>query len=201
MDPQTKLRTFHCNGDHSKSFGKHSPTFKDFDFLARTTDTGRMEFRRATTADAETICTWVTNAEDTYLFAGPSLKYPFTAADFLNPGGSGWAALALVDDGQTVATASYRMVDDHTLRVGRILVDPAMRGRGYGRAMVEHLLALAQDLPGVTAVNLSVFVHNTAARTLYEWLGFAVVETFTAAGPDGRPWQGLRMKIDLSRST
>lgn len=53
-------------------------------------------------------------------------------------------------------------------------VHPQQRGRGWGRALIAHLIQRADDL-GYRRVGLSVSVENPRAQTLYEQLGFTVV--------------------------
>ncbi len=55
-------------------------------------------------------------------------------------------------------------------------VEPALRRRGYGRAV---MLATERECVtrGVVAVGLNVFGHNDGARALYESMGFEVVST------------------------
>jgi ribosomal protein S18 acetylase RimI-like enzyme len=58
--------------------------------------------------------------------------------------------------------------------VYNIEVDPAFRGRGYGRAA----MILAEDEArkrGMTSLGLNVHGQNTVARSLYESLGYGVM--------------------------
>ena len=55
-----------------------------------------------------------------------------------------------------------------------IVVDPAFRGQGHGRALVCALLQWGRDAGAVSAY-LQVRAVNEAARRLYSWLGFAEV--------------------------
>jgi ribosomal protein S18 acetylase RimI-like enzyme len=58
--------------------------------------------------------------------------------------------------------------------VFNIEVDPAYRGRGYGRAA----MLLAEDearAHGMTSLGLNVHGQNTVARSLYESLGYDVM--------------------------
>ncbi|GAA1396781.1 hypothetical protein GCM10009662_11420 [Catellatospora coxensis] len=58
-------------------------------------------------------------------------------------------------------------------------VDPAHRGRGYGRAAMlvgEQATAAAGD----AQLGLNVFGHNTVARRLYDSLGYQIVEQYRA---------------------
>ncbi|QNK69156.1 GNAT family N-acetyltransferase [Variovorax sp. PAMC26660] len=54
-------------------------------------------------------------------------------------------------------------------------VAPEARGKGIGRSLLSQALALAQSVPELLQVNLSVNASNVAAISLYESLGF---ETF-----------------------
>jgi len=51
-------------------------------------------------------------------------------------------------------------------------VDPAYRGRGLGRQLVEHVVGWARDR-GVRRLELWVTAHNHAAVALYAHCGFA----------------------------
>jgi ribosomal protein S18 acetylase RimI-like enzyme len=48
------------------------------------------------------------------------------------------------------------------------------RGKGYGRALVEALIARARALGGMEQLILAVMATNVAARALYRALGFEV---------------------------
>lgn len=53
-----------------------------------------------------------------------------------------------------------------------IMVAPAWQGRGVGRALIERLLAWADDWAGVLRVELNVHAENERAIALYRSLGF-----------------------------
>lgn len=52
-----------------------------------------------------------------------------------------------------------------------VRIDPASQRRGYATQAFQALEPLARDL-GLAAISLHVFGHNTAARALYEKVGF-----------------------------
>lgn len=59
-------------------------------------------------------------------------------------------------------------------------IDPAHRGRGYGRAAMlvgEEATVAAGD----AQLGLNVFGHNTVARRLYESMGYEIVEQYRSA--------------------
>ena len=53
-------------------------------------------------------------------------------------------------------------------------VAPEARGKGYGRALVEALIARARTLDGLEQLILAVVTTNAAATALYRALGFEV---------------------------
>lgn len=54
-------------------------------------------------------------------------------------------------------------------------VDPAFRGIGYGRAILESLLAWAEKEQSIRTIRASVSPGNLASRALVEHRGFLVV--------------------------
>ena len=76
----------------------------------------------------------------------------------------GWAALS-----PTSARACYAGVVEHS-----VYVDREHRGRGFGRRLLETLVAGADDA-GLWTIQTSVFPENAASLALHQRLGFRVV--------------------------
>ena len=55
-----------------------------------------------------------------------------------------------------------------------VYVQPAARGQGVARALMETALARLPGMAGLEQVQLAVVTTNTAARRLYDRLGFQV---------------------------
>lgn len=70
----------------------------------------------------------------------------------------------------------------HKLTLWGMFVAPEWRRRGLAQALVGHLLALAENEPGVRQVMLGVNARNHAALALYRSLGFVAWGTEPAAG-------------------
>ena len=62
------------------------------------------------------------------------------------------------------------------IHINNVAMLPAYRGRGMGRALLEHVLAEARTL-GATRATLEVRASNTGALKLYSELGFYVAAT------------------------
>jgi ribosomal-protein-alanine N-acetyltransferase len=96
-----------------------------------------------------------------------------------------WARLRVArgDGGVVVGYLLFWHVADeaHLLNVA---VAPAMRRRGIGRALVEHLLAYARG-NAVAKILLEVRASNRAAIALYEELGFAEINVRKGYYADG----------------
>jgi ribosomal protein S18 acetylase RimI-like enzyme len=80
----------------------------------------------------------------------------------------GFASLSI--DGEAVGFGMCA-IDRGWAELGSIVLDPAHRGRGHGRTLVEGLLAFAAG-QGASAAFLQVDAANAAALALYRGLGF-----------------------------
>jgi ribosomal protein S18 acetylase RimI-like enzyme len=76
----------------------------------------------------------------------------------------------------------------HNADIFQMYVAPEARGKGYGRALLEALIARARALGGVEKLALAVVTTNTTARALYTALGFTTYGVRPAALrlPDSR---------------
>jgi ribosomal protein S18 acetylase RimI-like enzyme len=89
--------------------------------------------------------------------------------------GDGFALGAFV--GETLAgivslgRETYRK-GRHKAGIYQVYVAPEVRGRGYGRRLMEELLARARQIDGLGQLLLAVNAANVPARSLYAALGF-----------------------------
>ncbi|WP_250031081.1 GNAT family N-acetyltransferase [Paractinoplanes maris] len=87
--------------------------------------------------------------------------------EFATPGHHFWYAY---DRARRVGFLWVKVTDD-TAFVYNVAVEPDLRRRGYGRAIMLAAERWCQD-NALTRIGLHVFAHNTGARALYEQLGF-----------------------------
>jgi ribosomal protein S18 acetylase RimI-like enzyme len=80
----------------------------------------------------------------------------------------------LTDEGRVVGYGMLRGWDEgYEVPSLGIAVHPEARGVGAGRLLMEHLHEAARER-GATRVRLRVYPDNTAARHLYEELGYVL---------------------------
>ena len=87
---------------------------------------------------------------------------------------SGWLMTALDENGMPVGHFIMRLADyeKNAVRLGFIVVDPAARGKGYGKKMIKKALQYAFEVLGMESVSLGVFENNPQAKACYEAAGF-----------------------------
>ncbi len=91
----------------------------------------------------------------------------------------------LSDEGGIVGCGALKSLPDATTEVKSVHIDSAARGRGLGRVMMEYLIKTAR-LEGIIALVLETgtMEEYSAARGLYEALGFAYCGPIPGYGPD-----------------
>lgn len=77
---------------------------------------------------------------------------------------------AVVNDGTLIAYANYWLIADEG-NINNVAVNPKFRGFGYGKILMQSLIADCQQKGG-TAMTLEVRASNSTAIALYEKLGF-----------------------------
>jgi RimJ/RimL family protein N-acetyltransferase len=159
-----------------------------------------VEVRAAASADEEPLATLDRAAWTEFSSPGP----PTEGAPFFDESTDPADVLIAVMDGEVAGYARLKKSSrfrssDHVLTVNGIAVDPAVQGRGVGRALIEGTIAEARRR-GARRLTLRVFSPNERARRLYESAGFVVEgvlrdEFFL----DGRYVDDILMAFDLTR--
>lgn len=139
-----------------------------------------LNFREFKEKDAETIVSWLDSEKDFYYWSADRYgHYPITAEEIIENYGrcqkkTFFKPMMLEDDGVPVAHLILRTPNDDpkVIRLGFIISDNGLRGRGYGRAVTLAGIEYAKKRLGATEVNLGVFLNNENAVSLYSSLGF-----------------------------
>jgi RimJ/RimL family protein N-acetyltransferase len=130
--------------------------------------------------DVAVIIDWIPDAEALHRFAGPRLSWPLTVEQMQNSGANAGSTAWVFEVAHRLTGHAQLTPSGCAMRLGRVLVDPALRGRGHGRRLL--LAVIEQALrEGAQRVELSVMCDNTAAQHLYTSVGF--VPTLERATP------------------
>lgn len=144
-----------------------------------------LKLRPYKACDAKTITKWL---KSEYAFRQWSAdrydKYPITAEDMnlyydRDKDNAGIWGMTAFDDTEIIGHLTMRFPDENNhdvIRLGFVIVDDAIRGKGYGKEMVSLAIQYAFDFIKVRKVSLGVFENNTAAIQCYKSCGFQVVE-------------------------
>ena len=130
---------------------------------------GTLHIRRSTLASPDAVrLIAALNAELTTTFPEPGANH-FSLSDAQVVPGDGAFLVAYFDD-VAVGCGAVRRLDETTAEIKRMYVDPSVRGRRIGRALVEALEREARLL-GVTTIVLETGTRLASAIKLYEAMG------------------------------
>lgn len=108
-----------------------------------------------------------------------------------------FCAARAAGDGSLLGVGAIRVLGDGRGEIKSMHTAAAARGRGIGRAMVEHLLGVARDLDMAwVGLETGTYPAFEAARTLYTSMGFTECPPF--ADYTDNPYS-VCMELDLNR--
>jgi L-amino acid N-acyltransferase YncA len=106
----------------------------------------------------------------------PAHRYVALAGDSV----LGWVAASAVS-----SRCAYAGVVEHS-----VYVDPAARGRGVGRRLLDALIA-STEATGIWTIQSGIFPENTASLALHLVVGFRVVGTRERLGQYRGRWRDV----------
>jgi len=132
-------------------------------------------------ADAEKVVGWLDNEREFYYWSADRYgHYPITAHEIianynLCKTKTFFKPMTMEEDGRPVGHFILRTptANPKVIRIGFIIVDKALRGKGYGKALVRAAVGYAKNVIGADEINLGVFMNNKIAIECYKSLGFA----------------------------
>lgn len=122
------------------------------------------------------VMEWVRSPKVFDIWAGPGVRFPFTAETFtedLNL--DELHSRILLDNDQVVAFGQTYERLGHT-HLGRLIVNPTAQGKGIGTELIQRLMQLGDEHFESKGYSLFVLKANTRAKNLYLRLGFEVAD-------------------------
>lgn len=156
--------------------------------------------------DSKYIVNWVKDEQAFVMWCANKFTYPLTE-DKLNiykesyeKDENGWLITAIDEKGTPMGHILMRMADyeNESIHLGFIIVDPAIRGKGYGKEMLKLVIKYAFEILNVRRITLAVFDNNPAAHYCYKASGFVDEEYYKEVFPyKDENWGVYNMAIDL----
>jgi RimJ/RimL family protein N-acetyltransferase len=105
--------------------------------------------------------------------------------------------IAVDDDGEVVGHIMLRYPDSSktVIRLGFVIIDDQLRGKGYGKQMLQLVIQKVKNEFGAKKITLGVFDNNPSAFHCYESVGFRVAGT-DSYFIDGEEWKEKEMEIN-----
>jgi len=131
-----------------------------------------MVLRSATISDLKEVAFWIGTAHECERWAGWRVPFPIDS-DAL-PDAIGFEetnAFALVDGPQLVGFGQLVRKESGRGHLARLIVNPGLRGKGYGEALVRKLLEPVRTAP-FERISLNVDRSNLPAVSVYLKAGF-----------------------------
>ena len=163
-----------------------------------------MILRAYTREDSPVIAGWVRTEEELYRWSSdrygffPLLPYSIDENYIPQLQIGRFIPLTGVDEkGKPVAHLIIRYPkenDDSSVRFGFVIVDPEIRGKGYGRELLRLAVQYVKDNLTATRIDLGVFVNNPKAKRCYESVGFTEYGAHIIDTPFG-PWDCIDMEM------
>ena len=159
-----------------------------------------LKIRPYKSTDAETILSWCRDAKSFYQWSAGILgNFPITPNEFKFV--ESLIPFTAFDETGIVGFFTLRQPHGSTneLRFGFVIVAPTLRGKGYGKSMLQLGLKFAKEIYGAKKVSLGVFENNESAYHCYKAVGFKDVvlektETYTVMGKE---WKCLELEMEL----
>lgn len=158
--------------------------------------------------DIDRLLGWIQSPEELMLWTASSFGFPLTREhidghlrDSAERGDRRIFKVVEEGSGDAVGHIELGAIDprNRSLRIGRVLVDPARRGQGLGIAMMRAALDMAFRELGMHRVELGVFDVNPAAIACYERVGFrrdgVRRDSFLAAEEPAKYWSEVIMSV------
>ena len=133
--------------------------------------------------DAKEILSWIKDEREFRLWSADRYEdYPIKPEDITSnyvesAKSSHFYALTLEDKGKIIGHLILRNPDQNkdVVRLGFIIVNNKIRGKGYGKILINEGIKYAKEQLGAKVINLGVFTNNESAYKCYESVGFEKV--------------------------
>ena len=165
-----------------------------------------MKLRAFEREDSPIIASWIRTETELYQWSADRFGFyplqPYSIDEHYTSAresGRFFPLTGVSEEGKVVGSLILRYPlenDDSRLRIGFVIVDPELRGKGYGRELIRLAVEHAKNNLKAATVDLGVFDNNPKARKCYEAVGFEEYGSHVIETPFGT-WNCTDLKIDF----
>ena len=163
-----------------------------------------MILRKYIKEDSPIIATWLRTEEELYKWSADRFnKYPLEENDIEEnyapqiESGRFFPLTAEDEEGNVIGHFIIRYPrddDESSVRFGFVIVDPKLRGKGYGREMLLLGVEYVKETLSANRIDLGVFENNESAKHCYEAVGFKEYNIRDCELPVGN-WKCIDMEM------
>lgn len=152
--------------------------------------------------DASIILSWCRNEREFRLWSADRYKeFPAKPEDMEAQYAAGeMFPLTMVEDGNITGhiLLRYPSEDKTIIRFGFIIVDNTLRGKGYGKQLLQLAIDYALNKLGAQKITLGVFCDNLSAVECYKSVGFQIIDE-DSYNIDDEIWEGYEMEYLIEK--
>ena len=160
-----------------------------------------MEFRNYKKEDAEEIIKWIRNEQELFLWSADIYnKFPIEAEDINNfykgcSKKTNFYPMTLIENNKIIGHLILRNVSENNkiIRLGFIIVNPILRGKGYGKKLINYAIEYAENNLNAGEINLGVFENNINAYKCYKSVGFAEINKEEIYTINNEKWKCIEL--------
>lgn len=165
-----------------------------------------MKLRAYEREDSPIIASWVRTEEELYKWSADRYGF-FPLKDYsidenyasAIPTGRFIPLTGIDEEGKVVGHLIIRYPkedDDSSVRFGFVIVDPEIRGKGYGRELLKLAIEYVRNNLTAKRIDLGVFANNPKAQKCYESVGFKEFGEHIITTPFG-DWRCVDLEMYL----
>jgi len=157
--------------------------------------------------DSPIIATWLRTEEELYKWSSDRFnKFPLEENDIEENyapqllTGRFFPLTAEDEEGNVIGHFIIRYPredDDSSVRFGFVIVDPKLRGKGYGHKMLQLGVEYVKENLSAKRIDLGVFENNESAKHCYEAVGFKEYNIRDCELPIGN-WKCIDMEMFIN---
>ncbi len=165
-----------------------------------------MKLRKYKTTDSDIISGWIVDERSLYQWSADRInKFPLSGEDINNcylpmMHTGRFIPLTFIDQSDNIIghlTIRYPIQSDRVVRFGFVIVDPVLRGKGYGKALLSAAIEYAKITLNAEIITLGVLANNDSAKYCYQSVGFKSIGKNEIYQMPLGEWECIEMSLSL----